>query len=401
MGIKNINTVSDLFFQIFKKTSDHNNWDKQIEYYSKSTDISNDRRTSILEALNYLREHLFNGFLKSTKNKHPVKIAISNKATHSIDWLIWLYKSLKSYEHDQENFNIIKQKLNRVDKAIDEGIPFLEVASALQKSGFKVEFEPAIAGYNKKPDLKIINTENNEVIYIEVSVVKESMKRNRIVSNYMNLNWIMEGRGIHYTGRIYEILSDEDLLKIKAQINDLISKCVDDNQLRFLTLEQTENKVEVAITNQRDVEKLKDWTVGKGLRMNEIQSIDINFGEDIDRIINNKIKKEAKQIPTEHVGFIYLRVHPLVLKMDLPWNIAQEIKKKLLEFDHIVGILLWSDVLETNGDSVAINFGNFFYSQFSMSELRTRLMLMVLNENFTNKISKKSMNKIFKSMEVN
>ena len=396
--------MPDPFYQIFKKPSDHNNWDKQIEFYTKSTEITDDRRIRILEALDYLRIHLSNGFLKNTKNKHPLRFSIANKATHSIDWLIWVYETLKSYEHDKENFKIILNKLKSFGKAVDEGIPFLEVASALQKNGFEVEFEPNIDGYDKKPDLKLTNTKNEEVIYIEVSRVKESDRRDNIMHSYTELNTIMMmavgGKKIAYAGGIRKLIKQKDIARLSNQIRDFVAQFEAENKFNVLTLEETKQQLELAIADNSDNIKLQEWISQKELRLDNIQNPAINFAEDVDRIINNKIKKEAKQIPTDHVGFIYLKVHPLVIKTGLPWDVAQKVKRKLTKFDHIVGVMLWSNALETVKDPVTINLADFLYSEFSVSELGRRTMLLILNKNYTKKISADSLKKILKSMEV-
>jgi hypothetical protein len=47
--------MSDTFFKVFKHTSDHNKWDKQIEYMNINEDISDDIRHEIVESYQFLR----------------------------------------------------------------------------------------------------------------------------------------------------------------------------------------------------------------------------------------------------------------------------------------------------------------------------------------------------------
>jgi hypothetical protein len=303
--------MADLFFDIFKNKLDHLSWDKQIEYYSRSNKMLDYRKKNIIKALSYFKVIFSNGFLKSAKDIHPIKSAINNKTNHSTDWLIWLYESLISFERDMVNFNILIEKLGKYQKATQEGVPFIEVVTGLKKSGFKVDFEPKIAGFNKKPDLRITNNKNEEVIYIEVSTVNESDFRNKVMSNYLGLNSYMENKGICYTGRINESISEEDFLKIGPQIDDLIAKCQKEDGLKLLNLIETGNKLELAISKISDVDKLKEWAAGKSLRLYQIQSMDISFSEDLKRITNNKISREAKQVPQNEMGLIYLKVHPM------------------------------------------------------------------------------------------
>ncbi len=392
--------MPDPFYQIFKKPSDHNNWDKQVEFYSKSPEITDDRRAKILEALNYLKKHLPNGFLKSTKTNHPVKYGIANKAIHSIDWLIWLSESLSALEHDQENFDILLSKLVPVEDSIREGVPFLEIANPLQKNGFKVEFEPEVQGFKCDPDIRLTNLKNQEIIYVEVSTTNESKEGKFVMSNYLYLNSIMEGRSVYFSGKIYENLSIKELVKLETQIDTLIKNCVDYDRLEVLTLSETGGKLELAIACKVDSTELKDWIKSKNLRLNEVQSKDISFREDIRRINNYKIHKKAKQIPPDNLGFIYLKVNPLIfLTLNLKESIF-ELNRRLVNYENIVGLVLWSDV-GGKCEPFGLKLGANFYHEFPIFEINKRMTLFVFNEACKLRISVNSLHKILASMETN
>jgi len=389
----------DSFSKIFKKSSDHNNWDKQIAFYTQSTEITADRKAKILEALNYLRVHLSNGFLKNTKNKHPLRFSIANKATHSMDWLIWLHETLKTYEQDEKNFKIIIDNLKSVEDAVKEGIPFLEVASALNKSGFKVSFEPTITGFSKKPDLKLINIENEEVIYIEVTTKLKSDSRDIVTANYLGLNRFMEGKGVYYSGKIHESIEEEEIEDVLTQINELIVLCKKGTKLKSLTLEKTKNKFELAIVNPSEMAELNEWMANKNLDNREIESANINFIDDVEKINKSKIHEEAKQIPKGELGFIYFKVDPLVLLTSNLQNILSIVKRKLLHYEHIVGVVLWASVGDAECVPFGFKFGSSFYNEFPIFEINKRMNLFILNEKSTKSISVSSMHKIFESLE--
>lgn len=392
--------MPDLFFKVFRSPKDHDNWDKQIEYYFKSTDLSVEEKGDVVAALEYYKKHFSNGFLKNTKFAHPIKHHIANKAKHSTEWLIWLYKTMLSFENNERNFDVIKRKVNKLKEATIEGIPFLEIGSPLEKNGFNVEFEPQmiIEGFNGNPDMRITNVDNSEVLYIEVSTLFENKEMERMSSDYLKLNSFMEGRRIRFAGRIHEPMSNADLRILEFKIKQLVRKCLESNKLKSLTLEETENKLELAISKDDKIDALQEWANKRALRINEIQSQSITMESDIDKIINSKILK-SKQIPLESFGFIYLKVMPLFFLTLNPKKIIAKLEKQILQYENIFGLVLWTDIGGKVDQPFGFKLGSNFICEFPIFGIMKRVNLFVLNKNCTHKISANSLHKIFLSLE--
>jgi hypothetical protein len=398
--------MPEIFFEVFKEKGDHDKWHKQIEYIEKSDDWSDEEKVEIKDAIIFLSSILSRGFLKNTHYYHPIKHAINNKARHSIKWIVWISQTLKKFKENHKNFEELLDKVKRLDRAKHEGIPFLELADELAKQGFLIDFEPEIPNFNKNPDIKIKNRTNEEELYLEVTYLRDNSKNKTISSNYMALQHYTMGKGVFITGKIFSIISKNEMIEVKQLIDAKIKECVETKKI--ITIDATEANNLLSIAMGTNYELLKSWiksyNKSKGderyYEINNIASMNIDLDKDINRIISKKIKNKAKQIPQNKLGMIYLSLNPIFfIGADLAELIIR-VKEKLLVLPNIAFIVLWADMIGSLNDRAEkIEIGNDRLYYIRKFKLRERTKIVICNDETIGRISDDTKFKLYKSFE--
>jgi hypothetical protein len=382
--------MSDKYFEVFKEPTDHNKWGKQIEFASMMDSIEETKRTELVSALDFLEKELGKGFLKISSVNHPVKQKISNKADWQTQELIQFVATLHTLKATDSNYPKLIQKLLALDKSKLEGVPFVEIAESYLKENFQVRF-PDETNTVKSSDIEIINPENNDRFFIEVSMMNNSAERDFISDNYYFLHHQFHFVPPVYicTGKQKEKIAREDYSAIQQIISEAKKKVDVTNEI----VSYSDERFDFSLAPFDKVDELDKICEQKGTRRNDVSGLPINFDE-TERLVNNKIGNEAKQIPLESNGILYFPVNPLFFKVtDLAKSIIR-LQNYILKFPNILGIVLYSKILDVQ-DEIFVEFEKCIFHRQIFGGVLCRELLFVHNYNCDVKLTDKTIQKIY------
>lgn len=373
-------------------------WEYHINYFLNAEEINEIDKREIIEALNFLKKHFGNGFLKSQARKnHTILFYISNKARHSFLWLIWLKKNLNYFlEQESDSFKSLLKKLKNHKLVNNEGIPFVEISSKLLRAGFNVEIEPIVKDFIKNPDMVIINPRNKEKIYLEVSRLNESDERKMGSILHYNLSLkLLE----FYDKAVWGIKiksipsSKEELEFIYTSILEIFKKITNSDDIVEINTEA----YELVISSKMNEKKVADILAKAGIRLNNID-IDMSY-DDTKRVRNNKIRAKAKQLPKNRPGILYFPVDPMYQLTTSQIQVSRKLKMTMSEFPNLIGIVMYSTIGALNKETIAFGFENSFYSEISIFEINMRKLLFIGNDSFNFSLEKETFQKLVNSFE--
>ncbi len=197
---------------------DRYDWDKYIDFFQRTDEIEETQKIKLIDSFKILKEELGNGFLKHSIGKnHIIKNHVFMSSEESYSWLIWLAETLSYFRKRDCNYNELTKKLQKADDCITEGIPFLEIADAYRTAGFEVVFEPMKNSNKRNPDLKIINPQNYETFFIEITKLNDSKDRFDKGNIYQTVFYeFISVPIIPFAGKIIKKIEDNDLLQITS-----------------------------------------------------------------------------------------------------------------------------------------------------------------------------------------
>lgn len=386
------------FFSTFKNKKDHNNWEKQKEYFLKSNELDSNLKKEIISSINFLKQEFGKGFLKTAKHNHPIKNYLFNKALHSIKWINWFVDVLKNLKEQKTdcNYHLVISKLKKHDSSIKEGIPFIEIASQYIKSGFEVIFLSELEK-TKTPDLKIINPVTQEFFYIEVSTLNESLERENSWNDFLTITGaIQKNCSPIYSGKLFEPLTSEEREFIYKEIPDLARKAVFESDFLEIEKHSLFNKLEIAMCNEKGVDKLKKWCERKNYKFNQLDTPAANFNETLRLKKNDKLRKKFSQIPKGELGLIYIKVDSLYLMTYNPFDIVKELEPVISNYKNILGLVLYGSIWDNEGErEFQIGLNLHYFSHFIFFEQHKRYQTLIFNKECTSKITGNSLHKIY------
>lgn len=386
--------MSDPYFTVFKEHYDHKKWEKQKEYASLMEGIEETLREKFISALDFLEKEFGKGFLKTSHVNHPLRQVISGKAEWQIEELIAFATTIQKLKVSQSNYPKLKSKLLSLEKAKLEGMPFVEIAECYLKENFRVNFLEE-TNKEKIPDIEIINPENDDRFFIEVSMVKESDKR-----KFIHLNYDFLFRQFHFlppkypsTGKQKTFIAIEDYPEIK-QIIWNAKKQDEETQQMF---SYSDERLEFTLAPVEMIEELDKICEQNGTRRNDITGLPLNFDE-TERVISKLSSKKGKQIPQDSNGIIYFPVTPLFfMSTDLTGSVSR-LEDYITKFTNILGIVLYSEALHSQAEQF-IEAGKHFFSRKMFGGVLCRELLFVYNNNCELMIKKETMKKIYSTFK--
>jgi hypothetical protein len=254
---------------------------------------------------------------------------------------------------------------------------------------------PEETNVGKSPDIEIVNPDNNDRFFIEVSTVNSSDERNLISENYHFLH-----REFHFvppiylcTGRQKKEISREERAEIQKIISDVKKQVDQSNEI----VPYSDERFEFWLAPFEMVEELDRICEQNGTRRNDVSGLPLNFDE-TDRLINNKIRIEAKQIPAESNGLIYFPVSPLFfMTADISDSIIR-LQDYIVRFSNLVGIVLYSKVLDSQEEAF-VEIEKHFFSRKMFSGVLCRELFFVYNYNCMMQLADETIQKIYSTFK--
>lgn len=313
--------------EIFVTMEDRWNWDKYIEQCDL-LGLNDEERRRAKESFQYLRVVLGEGYLKrADRQRNPMFFwYFSNSAGRARLSLIRFTEALKALE-GAPNYRSVLRRIKRPKNfdELAEGISVIEVAHKLYRSGFEVEFEPnvfvpdhrGVAG-PKKPDMKVINSQNGEEIIVEVSRMRASAHQNLTGRTYEVIWNVLVHEGMHCDPEalkdilhpryilpyalIHRGIEDHEMKGITDKIRDLINHVRTSGEFGEMVIPET---IEVGIASYDDHHRAREWAAARGIRENDfVEGPDI-LSDEIARA-KVKLRDKLKQLPDDKPGIIVM-----------------------------------------------------------------------------------------------
>lgn len=386
--------MSNPFSQVFKHRSYHNMWDKQIKYAELRTDIPEEIRKEWVFALKFLCEEFGKGFLKSCKSGHPIQNRINNKALWQINELIEFVKILKKFKSLNCNYFVLKDKLLPFEKCIQEGIPFIDIAKSFLDLGFELQFIEEIQG-QKNADILINNDISNDKIYIEVSKLENSKEQSIIHMNSYKIFEVLHSCPfVLYYCKQLKIIPIEDLNRVVSDIFKIKNKAYNNNDLLFYNNEY----IELIVAHDSKKEEIERYCNENNSKLSDFIGLPLNFKEVYRIVKTRRIEKEAKQIPKNDTGLIYIPINPLFF-MATDLNEAIDIlEPQMTPFKNLFGVVIYSKIMETVEYSEQLYNGHF-YSRKMINDNIARDLFFIRNKEYYQNVSDITIKKIYESFQ--
>ena len=388
----------DAFSQVFKRSSDHYKWDKQIEFAQKNRKFSPAQSRNLIDCYEFLRVELGESFLQHKTNiYYPVLFHINNKADYSIHWIIRFSNTLKFFKSYETNYKALIGKIKISRKCNEEGIPFLEIAEMFSRADFKIEFEPTVDA-PKKQDIKLVDVTNNQEIYVEISRLNDSAKRVLQTQMYHSIfNKLTRERPIiPFSAKLLKRADADQLSRLLSEINDFKEQAQVKQKFLLFKDYYKNDLLELAVAPTIKSRELKSWCKKKGCEVGNLIGLSLDKNE-FERIRDNKIKREAKQIPAGYPGLIVIPVDPLFFWLRDPMKVIIELRRRVIEFPNIIGVLLYAHIGSSNNDDIRFD-KNSFYSQQEIYKDVQLNKLFVCNENLEVNMKEDSLIKMYKAL---
>lgn len=311
---------------MFKGFDDYKSWDNYILQCQVIEGLTNEQKQDALEAISHLRQVFGESFLHKAFRTHPVTghaIAAHPLTKPLVDaapcnklWLIHFASALKSL-HGGRNFDALLDRL-RDPSEYAEGITVLEVGYKFFQSGFTVELDPDVEVHNayggsrsRVPDLRILDYEMAEDIFVEVSRLRTSERQDmtsRTYHAFFDLLYrnLWAANMLSYA-RVTQTLDEEELEDAVTQVKGLIEEAYNSGEFRELTVEGV---FEVGVAPPAEGERVQAWAAQRGIK-DTLEGPLIPLNE-VWRA-RGKLRKELKQLPDNKPGIVVLPTHENLL----------------------------------------------------------------------------------------
>ncbi len=327
------------YMKIFQKFEDHGDWDKQCAFCDIIEELTDFEKQMAKRAFQFLRQEFGNDFLiKALSEKHPICWNLVNMAPWTRRWITWFADALKELKKAQ-NYSSLLERLKNKDK-FHEGHSVLEAGYKFSKIDFSVAIDPPvdISGNTKVPDLKIVNGDTKEDLFVEISIVGESMVQKE-ASQAMD-KIIMEPlwRGVpfmHFCGRLHKVLAKRHLEDIAKKVEGLVKEAKKDNSFHDLIIEDV---IELGIAPESDKEILEKWASGRGFKVGEFSGPPYNVDE-IARA-KSRIDAEQKQLPNNCPNLLLIRHSNLFWYARDIRRAISELEESVYKYPHLLAVVI-------------------------------------------------------------
>ncbi len=174
---------------VFKTNEDYDRWEPYIDQCDLIEGLSHTDRQRAKKAMQTLQRFLGVQFLKrANRERHPLIYLLLQPTNHRRLKIIALAEALEALQ-GAKNFNRLLGEIRaypksgatgpdrrqQIDDQFQSGYSVLQSAHHFLKSGFEVEFVDQ-KGSHKKPDIKLIDPDTADELFVEVSALTMSSR---------------------------------------------------------------------------------------------------------------------------------------------------------------------------------------------------------------------------------
>lgn len=400
--------MSDSPHEVFKTKADYYDWDKYIEQCDFISELTDSQKEQAKHALRYLRKALGPAFLaRAEGDGHPLIPLFMNAAAWSRVKLIGLVEAFEALE-GTENF---KRTLKRIRATPDkgtkpenrwqsiteqftDGYSVLQTAYQFHKAGFKVGFVDE-SGSDKKPDIKLINEETSEELFVEVSVLTHPAavaNANRASAAIWDFFFSLERAELRLCAELQAAFDESHAPESLKQLHGLKDEVKASGELRELTNEF----IVAAIAPANKEDQLLRWAEGKGMSPG-IAGPPL-FLNELSRAMR-KIRGKFPQLPPDKPGIIAVPTpQSFLFHLQQPEEIIRAIEAQLQEYPNVFGVILSQGHLDKFfGESVASNIGLHTVVNKTMADTIKQPVVVVGNPAFAITVSEATLTKLQKA----
>lgn len=324
--------------KIFEKHEDYEDWKKLIQHCQILEGLTDFEKERAKRAFQWLREEFGETFLADAfESHHPIYEYIVNLVPWTRKWMTWFAEALKELK-GQENYSSLLGRIKDRDK-FGEGISVLGVAYKFSKAGFNISIDPSVdvSGHKKIPDLKLIDRDTKEELFVEVCVLgKSKIERNafQTMEKVTGALW----RSIpflHYCGRINKTLSKRHLDHIVKKIEKTVEKVKREGIFQELIVDDV---VEIGIAPERDKQFLEKWSAERELKVGEFCGPPF----DVNHLLRTKLKieNEQKQLPHDRPTILFIRNNDLFFHLRDIRKVISELEEVVYEYPHLLAVVV-------------------------------------------------------------
>lgn len=395
----------------FNTKKDYAKWDNFVAQID-SINLSDEDKQRGRAAIRYLETTLGKHFLSDIiQFGHPLlSYYFINSANLARIQLIDFAESLQSLDKSQ-NFHTLIDKIKKVGK-FSEGSTILESAHRFHKAGFSTAFDVEVSFIRnakletKKPDIKIVNNDSEEEIYVEVSETGRSQAEIDNGRTYQHLFWFIHNiissdpemtdfanpKHILPHVKILRAMSEKELMEVSAEIEKIVEQVRRTGEFRETVIG---DMVEVAVSPFNDHSKAQAWAKERNIT-DFVENCSFNPNE-LNRVIS-RLNEELKQLPSDKPGIVVLwnNANLLFYLHDVA-EIINGIANKIAAHSNVYGVALNHDFgWDKPGNGFTAIEDHLFVSNTGR-DLITRNTLLVRNKSFNLPITVAAEEKLLKS----
>jgi hypothetical protein len=327
--------------KFFKTKEDYEQWEPYISQCDLIEGLSDDDKNRAKQAMDNLRPVLGENFLKrALREYHPLTqffLQATSFRRVKLTGLSEAIEALKSAENFRRILNRIKAHPSK--DLFHDGYSVLQTAYLFLKAGLQVCFVDERGG-GKKPDIKLVDEETGEEIFVEVSTLNKS----DAVDNAHRASWpvfnLIFGALAQAQLAMYAQMKqgfDEDYAPDAVkQLTKLITEVKTSGELR----EIDNNFIVAGIAPEDKINVLNHWAAQKRIQKN-VAGPPIIFSElsRLQRKIREKL--EEGQLPNDKPSILVIPV--LSIYLFHFYTLAQiigELEKQVNSYPNLLAILL-------------------------------------------------------------
>jgi len=378
---------------ILKKPEDYRDWGKLSQHCEVMEGLTEVEKEKAKRVFLFLKQELGEDFLDSAFNvAHPIAHYVFNLAPWTRRWFTWFAEALKELK-DHQNYKSLLNRLKDKDK-FAEALSVLEPSYKFAKAGFELHFDPEISIESKRkiPDLKITNSENEEDLFVEVSIQKESMVQKEAGKTLQEISkpLLSSIPFMYHSGKVYKTLSEKHLEDIVEKVQQLVKRVREENAFNELV---EEGVVKIGLAPKSDIGMLEKWAKDRGLKVGEFFGPSYN----VDGILRmkGKIKEEQKQLPHNHANVIIIKDNTLFFHMYDPRKAINELEEEVYKYPHLLIVIISGGYMGTGEPSTIMEDQHFFFKKVRADIFSVDEHILLLNKYRNPGISPSTISKIY------
>jgi hypothetical protein len=381
---------------IFQRLEDCYDWDKLIQHSQTLEGFTPFEKEKCKRAFRFLREELGEEFLKVAFTEgHPICNYITNLAPWTRRWIIWFAEALEELK-GQENYSSLLKRIKNRSK-FEEGILILGLSFRFLKADFKITIDPIaeVSEGRKTPDLKIIDVDTGEELFVEISRIHRSeieKRAQQTTEAITNILW-QSIPFLHFCGRIHKTLSKKHLSEVVRKVEEMVEKVKKDKTFHELIIDDV---IEIGIATEEDIEVLRKWALNRRLQVGEL----IGPSFDVNETLRTKrtIEKEQKQLPQKYPNIVIIRNNNLFFTTRDIRKAISELEEEVYEYPHLLFVIILGEHLGITQNILFMKNQHVYLEKSSIEPIVEKYIIL-FNRFCGHKISPAVITKIYNSFK--